>query len=371
MKASDRTMARFRAAKVALVDDVRALVAELVPGGRQRGKYWAGARCPWRPDKHAGSFFVYLDGPAAGGFKDYAGETGDVFHLVANALGISVFEALKWAEDRYGIRGMDAGARQRLEEEGRKRRERMAAEAKVKTRDDRKGASRMFREASAEINAAVLKYFRGRGCPLEAIQTLDRGSFRSYASFEWWMGARRNGKGEKIAPGPSYPCLVSAFRDELGRGRAVHMTFVARDGKGKAPVEIDGQNKAKLIWPNPEGCTIRISHGESGMSPEEAAANGVVGPLLVCEGLEDGSTFAGTAPALRVHAAGSLWGLATLPDFACADSYLLARDKDWGKGQAQELFEFAIARLRTTGKPVEPIEAPIGKDINDTMRSFQ
>ncbi|MBK1835676.1 CHC2 zinc finger domain-containing protein [Roseibacillus ishigakijimensis] len=58
-------------------------------------------RCPWRDDRKP-SFSVYDDGRA---FKDFStDESGDVISFARLALGVSFKEAVRWCEERAGIR---------------------------------------------------------------------------------------------------------------------------------------------------------------------------------------------------------------------------------------------------------------------------
>jgi len=70
-----------------------------------------------------------------------------------------------------------------------------------------------------------------------------------------------------------------------------------------------------------------------------------------------------------MHAAGSLSGYLHVPDHACIKGYLIFRDNDWDKPQAVELFDRALARFKSFGKPVTEVAMPAawGKDTNDVL----
>jgi hypothetical protein len=142
------------------------------------------------------------------------------------------------------------------------------------------------------------------------------------------------------------------------------MTFLSADGRSKAPVE-----KAKLMWPEVAGFVVRVTNGPSGMTAEDAAAAGISGLVSITEGIEDSFSIAIATPELRCWAAGSLSGLLYVPDHPSVSGWIIFKDNDWGKPQAAALFNRAVARFRSFGKPVEVVAMPAdwGKDVNDAL----
>jgi len=356
---------RFAVVKDFLQRDVALLVRELLPGAvLSGGKTWT-ARNPRRADKTAGSFVVWKTG-VPGSWKDFASDDrGDVVDLVAYLKGWDRMEVVRWAENRYGIRRMSDAERRVLDE---KARSKQITEAAREAEDEiraRAWASDIFEAAVPRISGTLVEtYFAHRGLELRAMPWLEHQWFRFHPGLEWWRGAERDETGRKIRRGPVFPALVSRMVDGRGNARAIHCTFLAPDGRGKAPVE-----KPKLMFPKTKGLVIRVARGDTRMTPEGAAKHGLIGPALVGEGVEDAATFALATPELRTIAAGSLSGLLHMPDLACVESWLVARDNDWGKPQAAEIFDRAMTRLRSFGKPVEEISAIGGaKDFNDMVR---
>lgn len=344
-------------AKARALDDLPGLIHALQLQGKARGRAFTGLS-PFRQEKNP-SFTLWLHGPAKGGWKDFGGGTkGDIVDLVALlAADGTKAGALKWLEHRYSLAKIDAGERQRLAEASAARRKQGAVEIAETDKAARLRAIRLIKGA-AELSGEdpASRYMASRGCPLQAVPHLEPKTFRVVDRHAWWMSETR--------PHPEFPALLSAMRDGAGQLMSVHRTFLAPDGSGKAPV-----TKPKLIYPACSGTTIRISRGPSGLGCEEAAAAGVTGPMIYCEGVEDGATLAIDGVEYRVHAVGSLPGLLSAPDFPCADSYLIARDNDWGKPQAADMFAAAMRRLHAFGKPVAEITSPIGKDFNDIVRT--
>lgn len=356
-------MSRFSVAKEKVLDDLETIVELLLRANRKhlRGGLWNVAN-PYRPKSKPEQMAVWLRGNRRGAWKDFtSGEKGDAIDLVAFGLSGAVTEdsrmgALEWIEDRYGLKSMDPRRREQLAAEARARR--TAAEAKeAKRREGSIGRARKFFYGCSErmTGTAADIYLNSRGIELTRIPHLGR-SLRFRSDCQYWMDEAR----------PELPAMIAAMVDVTGRIGACHYTFLKADGSGKAEVE-----KAKLMFPETFGLVIRLTNGESGLSAEDAAGNGVIGLCGVCEGIEDGLSVAASTPDLRMWAAGSLSGLLTVPDHACISGFIVFKDNDWGKRQAQQQFDRAIARLKGFRKPVEVVSMPDawGKDVNDAIRS--
>jgi hypothetical protein len=354
-------MSRFSVAKMKIVDDLESLVSEIfrAQGRHRRIGTWNIAN-PFRPKSKASQMVVWLKGARRGAWKDFvSGETGDAVDLVAYGLTGSVtaesrMDAVKWIEDRYGLRSLDARDRSRMAAEAGSRR--IAAEVQDRQRREASiaRARKFFFSCQAEIlGTPVEAYLKSRGVDLAAVPNMGK-AIRFHAACEYWMDAAR----------PRLPAMIAAMVDENGRIGACHYTFLKADGSGKAEVE-----KAKLMFPETTGLMIRLTNGPSGQPADKAAADGLRGVLGVSEGIEDGLSVAVAEPELRMWAAGSLAGLLSLPDHGSADSYLIFKDNDWDKPQAQALFARAMARIRNFGKPASELSMPAdwGKDVNDAI----
>lgn len=350
--------------KGALQDRLEQLVRELLPGGRREANRWK-AKNPTRRDREAGSFAVWLTGPAKGAWKDYASDDkGDVIDLVRYVRGGERADAIAWAKDWLGLDVVDGATLARMQEEaaGRKRTAEAAAASADAERVSR--AFRLFCKASPEIAGTVVEtYLARRGIPLRDVQNIEHGEIRHMPRLEWWKGARRDREVGRIA-GPEFPAMVCAIRSPIGELRAVHCTFLAHDGSGKAPVDAP-----KLMFGLVAGCVIRLSRGPWNMTPEEARTAGLTSVLALGEGVEDGLSIALGAPEARVWAATSLSNLANvdLRD-PCVSAAVVAKDNDWGKPQAQAAFDRAIDALAAHGKPIAVMSSAIGKDFNDQLR---
>ena len=371
-------ISNFTIAKEKILDDLEGIIMDLFrasPKHRRRGLW--NIATPWRANSKPSQMCVWLQGGRRGAWKDFhsgegiKGNGGDAIDLVAYGLEGSVNpdsrkRAVAWVFDRYGLGRMDDASRQRIQAEASTRRIAMEARDTRQRDANRTRARKLFYSASdALAGTAVATYLAGRGIDLAAVPHLTR-SFRFLPAAEYWMDAPQGADGKRTGKGSLWPALVSAMVDGEGRLCANHLTFLARDGSAKAPVE-----KAKLMWPETAGLVIRVTDGPSGLTASEAAAQGVAGLVGVTEGIEDALSAAVGNDRLRMWAAGSLSGLLTLPDHACVSGWLIFKDNDWGKRQAEALFKRAVARLRGFGKPVEVVSVPAewGKDANDALQS--
>lgn len=354
----------------ALEDRVEDLARTLLPGGRRVGREWD-CRSSASP---IGSVSVVLSGAKRGrvgfwqGRPDKPSETGgDLLHLIMAVEGKSLPDAISWARDYLGLGREDPEERRRRQERVEaRRRERALLEARDKeTKAER--ARRLWLQAAPRLKGTVAEsYFAARGIPLAELAPHLEASLRFHPRLEWWMGAEYRHEGfrrVKLRPGPSFPAVLAAIVDVNGVQTGVHCTFLAPDGSAKADVD-----RPKLMFGSVEGGVIRLTKG-AGLTPEEAKAAGVAGPLGLAEGIENGLTLA-LAGGERTWAATSLANLARAPVWhPCVSGVVVARDNDAGNSQAEHQFERAIAALEGHGKPVAVLETVnAAGDVNDLLR---
>lgn len=359
-------------------DNLRSILDQLAPGGRHQG----GGRAhylvsnPMRRDRTP-SLCVWTRGTAAGGFKDFGDPDevkGDIFGLVAYLNGRPIKDfafAAQWLRDMLGIEHMTAEDRCAAAESRAQRRRENAESEERKRRNGQKRAHQLWMSGRLVMpGTPAWAYLAARGIPLDQVRHYS-GELRYLPAAEYWMAAEwgeriEHGRTQryKVRPGPRYPAIVTPLRDAEGSMRALHYTFLAPDGSGKAEVE-----KPKLIWPEQLGLSMWIAHGPSGLNPCQAdAADGVTGPLCLTEGLEDGLSAALAVPELRVWGAISLGNLAHQPvDRPCVSEIYVAAQNDWGKAQALATLQRAEATLSRAGKPMARLPAFTGKDLNDTL----
>lgn len=378
---------RFAIAKEKLLADLESVIPDLL-GSRATAKRNQRKRArwnvvnPWRAQADAGQTIIWLTGARRGGWKDFvSGDKGDVVDLVAfvkegYVTRESRMRAVEWAEDRYGIRALDPATKQKIAEEAAARARKLAQEQAAEQKTMRDRARKMFFACEVRLEGTPVEtYLAGRGVLLAEVPHITP-AFRYRADCEYWpLGQYRDD--QVRVPGPSFPAMVSAMVSADGTLNALHLTYLAPDGRGKAPVKQIARRRGldpkefseKLFKGDVAGFVIRCTNGPSGLSAEKAAAAGVAGPCGLTEGIEDGLTAGTQEPRLRMWAAGSLSGLLYVPDHACVSSWLMFKDNDWGKPQATALFNQAYRRLRGFGKPVEVLAMPAdwGKDVNDAI----
>lgn len=352
------------AIKAMLVDRLDQLVAELVPDGSRSGHYWIG-RCPWRGDRSAGSFWINLSGAKVpGSFKDAAsGESGDVLTLIQKACGLADFKAtIEWSRSWLGISAdMTSDDRRRIAERRRLAAERREAEHAAQIGRDRERAASLFRAAKSRPfqGSPADLYLQSRGIDVRRLGRMP-------GVLGWLPEARH------VETGLSFPVMVAGMQNSARQVVAVHRTFIAADGSGKAALGCDvagREHKARKVWPGDlNGAVIRLWRGGSGMSEHEAERHGVLDTLVLTEGVEDGLSVALAQPSYRVWCAYSLGNLANVRLPACCERVIVCADNDWGKPRAQRQFETAIAALAGQGRPVSVARSHIGKDVNDCLR---
>lgn len=357
----------FREIRAMLQARAGQLARELAPGGKENHGAWV-APNPTRADKHAGSFRIYLSGPKAGGFVDYAGvnssfehggDRGDVIDLIAyTRTGRDRVAAVRWAEDWLGLSRMDPAKKKAYAETAKAKADlsQQAEKAGILKREQR--ARTLFESAGSVFVGKAMDYLRSRAIDLEQIRFLTD-DIRFLPALEWWEGAERiNGR---YVPGPEFPAIVCGIRQRDGIVRAVHCTFLDQEFNRKAPVP-----KPKLMFGTVQGGVIRVTNAADGLALEESQ---LVADLAIGEGLEDCATIAEAVPGDRVWAATSLGNLGNVyADHPLVSRVMVARDNDWGKRQALRQFELAIERIESHGRPVAVVASSSGKDFNDLAK---
>jgi phage/plasmid primase-like uncharacterized protein len=279
-------------------------------------------------------------------------------------------EGIRWARDRYGLTSdtFDKAAWAASVEAAKERQKEAAKKAQAEARRFRDIANAVW------INAEVLRptsrteaglivpgcdgarYLEARGIEFARLGRLPRAI--RFSPDETW----KDPKGE--AEDHTGPALVSAMTRADGSFACIHRIWIdpTRPGE-KAPLD-----PPRKMWPSSHGAAIRLWRGEGGLSEADAEKRGKSGPLVVCEGVEDGLSIALMTPEFRVHAAGSLSGLMSYDPPACASEIIVAADNDWNTPTAMDQLARAIERLKGMGRPVKVVRSPIGKDFNDLLR---
>lgn len=348
----------FEEIRAALLSRIEQLARELAPGGYISSGYWI-SRNPQRDDKNAGSFWIRVRGSGLGVWKDEATmqKAGDVIALVQHCAGLPDLSAtrkwcLSWLGWDHGIDRKKLETKQKADQYFREQEDRLAAEDLQRKRKSAKG---WWLHGDKEITGTPVEtYLKSRGIALSQLAAPPR-ALRFLPKAE-----HTDGKTGEIT---EWPCMIAAMTSAKGEIIAVHRTFLKADGSDKAPIQ-----SPKKIWPHGwHGAVIRLAKGESGLSPEQAAARGIRGPLLIAEGIEDCLSLAMARPDMRVWAAGTLGNFAQVPvEHPCVSSVIIFADNDQSP-QARALFDKGVKALREK-RSVTVARSPTGKDANDLLR---
>jgi hypothetical protein len=343
--------AETEAIKAMLQARADSLAAQLAPDGRRSGRYWI-ARNPTREDRRAGSFWIKIGGDAAGCWRDEAtGDKGDIFGLIAYVRGGDFKDVLIFARVFLGLGAMP-------EEKFREVAQKDAQEMRRRAEREAHELRRSRRQAKATwLNARPLTSgtFAGRYLATRGIYLADMA--RPPRALRYHPAQRH------VEAGRDFPAILAAMTGPDGSFYAVHRTFIAPDGTGKAPAD-----PPRKIWPQFLGAAIHLWRGAIGLPANVAGEQGLHDTLAITEGVEDGLSMAPACPELRVWAAGSLGNLQALRLPACAAEVIVCADNDWGKDQALALLERGLAALAGQGVPVRVARATAGKDVNDVLR---
>ena len=167
--------------------------------------------------------------------------------------------------------------------------------------------------------------------------------------------------------GQSFPAIVAAMIGADNQFIAIHRTFLAPDGFGKAPVE-----PVRKIWPRfgGTGAAVHLWRGETGLPADKAAKQGLWDSLALTEGIEDGLSVAIGCPELRVWCVGALGNMAAIRLPPCCGEAIVFADNDWGKPEAQALLNKGLNALaQQKNVPVKVARSSWGKDTNDALRT--
>jgi hypothetical protein len=282
-------------------------------------------------------------------------------NLAVQRMGLGNVSAEQLARDRAA-----ASARQaRAQSDGEARRERSAG-----------AAFAIFAKAQPILGTRADTYLNGRGIDLGAAPFIGSrggniapGSLRSMERHRYLIRDKANrAAGEFFAP-----AMIACCTNTTGEIRALHQTWLAPNGMGKAdiPPAPDGTAQpTRKVLGEFSGLVIPLWRGEGHYSVKQANEFGLLQALILTEGVEDGLSAIMAAPQHRVWAMISLSNMANvaarLP--ACIDSVIVHRQNDWDKPAAVDAFERGLKALRATGRVVVEVGAVHGKDLNDTLR---
>lgn len=323
---------------------------------------------PTRPDRKAGSFVVWTRGAGAGGFREYSprfAASGDVIDLIAYVHNADRAFALAWARDFLGLKTMAPDALQRAKRSARIHEATVVAAEGESAASKRARANDLWAKARPIEGTLAETYLAARRVPLAALPHREH-DLRFMPSLEYWRAAEWDRKAQpprKVKDGPRFPAMVAAVKNSAGDITAVHCTFLRHDGSGKADID-----PPKLMRGLVKGSAVRLTRGPSDLTPEEAAASGVLEPLIIAEGIETALSCAIAVPEARVWAATAFKFFEFAPlDHPCIDRIVIAADND-ASARAEDELADAIAGIAARGLSVTVMRTHVGKDFNDLLR---
>lgn len=360
--------------KQGLQDRVVDVCEKLLPNGRRDGKHFV-AHDPVQGDFDKTPALKILITGNRGGWSSFRGGAEharhDILGLVEYILRTDTKGALAWGRDFLGLRSMSRQEREAMLQAAKAVQIKRQREDQNERANRIKRADELYRKNTVEISelkssaiSHALAYFRSREIPLEDVPNLARLTFRFGAQTEYWRGAQwhtENGVRRKIAPGPMFPAIHSAMRTQHGIVTACHITFLDPLIAAKAPVD-----PAKLMFGEAAGTVIELALGPSNKPFWQTETSH---PLILCEGIETGFSFASEAPEARIWAAGSITAMGNAPIHVDAVSeIILARDNNHGNPTAQKQLDQVLEKLEAAGKPLTVINSHLGDDFNDLMK---
>ncbi|KQW22128.1 hypothetical protein ASC80_01655 [Afipia sp. Root123D2] len=336
-----------------------------------------------------GNFAIWLKADGLSWKNFTSGDKGRMLELIAYIKGWyhldkrGYKEAANWAIDALGLGRV---SREQLQ---RDRANAQTAQVKAQAKQDeelrRKQGAAFYtftREsvpilgAHGEGTGAEIYLREARGIDLRAVPFLGpRGGLIAPAALRFKARHKyvhRDKKGRTYAES-WHPCMIACCVDAGMKIRAIHQTYLRDDFSDKAdiPPAPDGQSQpARKVWPDSAGLVIPLWRGEGNFSPADAHRFGLVQTFVFTEGVEDGLTAVLAAPEFRT------WGMISLSNMVnvagrlppCCDAAIIHRQNDWDKPQAVKQFDAGLAAFRASGRAVAELAAPVGKDINDTLR---
>lgn len=323
---------------------------------------------PGRADRRVGSFVVWLDGPKAGRWNDYAsGQHGDLLDLIALNLGCDLKMAFREARSFLGLQADDPAdiARRRAAAE---RARQLRAEAERKGREEaerkRKGAFALWLSAQERIaGTPVEAYLKSRAIDLRQLGVQPR-ALRYHHALSFSQVDRETGE---VFEGKA-PAMVALITDVAGKAVAVHRTWLAigPDGRwGKAPLP-----KPKMVLGDYKGAAIRLWRGlgpRGGRgAPLAKAEHGT--RVYLTEGIEDALSVAMLLPHARIMAAIANTNFANveLPDQVTEVTIVADNDPD---PDVRAVTDRAAQVHARKGRTVRIWRDRRGaKDVNDALR---
>ncbi|MFH7812413.1 MULTISPECIES: toprim domain-containing protein [Acetobacter] len=214
-----------------LAESAEAVCRHYLSAGRRHGNYWLVGDVHNTPGR---SLYVRLHGPsegrgAAGRWTDAStGAFGDLLDLIRDCLGLIEFRDV--ADEARSFLALPQPEPDRTAD-----RPRTPPSHRPETGGSSTDAARRLWDASRPLSGVATVYLRGRDLtrcsPMAALRFHPDCYYRADAD----------------SPTETWPAMIAAVTDLEGRVTGVHRTWLARDGRGKAPVEMPRRAMGDLL----------------------------------------------------------------------------------------------------------------------------
>ncbi|ASL41738.1 MULTISPECIES: toprim domain-containing protein [Acetobacteraceae] len=214
-----------------LAENAEAVCRHYLSAGRRHGNYWLVGDVRNTPGR---SLYVRLHGPsegrgAAGRWTDAStGAFGDLLDLIRDCLGLIEFRDV--ADEARSFLALPQPEPDRAAD-----RPRTSPSHRPGTGGSSTDAARRLWDASRPLSGVAAVYLRGRDLtrcsPLAALRFHPDCYYRADAD----------------SPPETWPAMIAAVTDLGGRVTGVHRTWLACDGRGKAPVAIPRRAMGDLL----------------------------------------------------------------------------------------------------------------------------
>lgn len=304
-----------------LRDTAASWVPQHFPNGRREGDEWRLANIRGHAPRKNGSCIIALKGPHAGDWYDHdGGDGGGPLSTLEHATGLNNRDLFEHAA-RLVSWSSASIARE------------PPPPTSPKEKDSRREIEIILARSVPVAGTSAETYLRSRGVAIP--QCADVLFHPDLAHWETKTG---------------WPAMVAVIRDVKGEAIGLHRTWLAADGRGKAPIK-----KNRKMLGKSGGGAVRLS------SP----AGGLLG---LAEGIETGLAVMTACPDLPVWATLSAGSLEQIELPSGVERVVILADHD-ASGAGIRAAEAAAVRLHRQGRRVfVALPAREGDDFNDLLR---
>ena len=297
---------------------------------KRHGAEWTGL-CPFHQEKSP-SFSV---NDRKGIYKCFGcGAAGDAISFAQHIYRVPFRQAVDHLASDAGMAGLTPTVDPAVLE--RTQRRKADEEAKAKRRIEY--ALRLWHESDAAERSPVERYLQGR-----SIQIPIPPSIRFIPEVPY-----RLDDGKRLY----LPAMISQVTDTNGNMVAAHLTFIMRDGSGKANVPV-----TKKMLGNPRGGGIYLGP--------------VSDDMQIVEGIETGLSLQERTGVHTIAAGATAFLVALkLPELPYCSRLTIGADND-ANGAGEKAAIAAAARFRDEGREVRIIKPRGFKDYNDLVKGLR